>query len=71
MDRALTIVGMFVLVCILIFGACLLTAFLVKWLFNSLAVDFALPYALTYWQAFKLSLLCSILFKSYNSNNNK
>ena len=48
---------------ILLIGLCFLGPAIVMWLWNWVAVGlFAAP-AITYWQAFALQWLCSLLFK--------
>ena len=63
MDKILSIVGLFIGFIVVI---TLLMTFPVLWLWNWLMpVVFRLP-EITFWQALGISLLSSLLFKSYN-----
>ncbi len=64
----LAVIGVFA---VFLFGAALLFAFPVMWLWNYVCPElFALP-LIGFWQAFALLLLCGLLFKSSSSNKSK
>jgi hypothetical protein len=61
--------GALVFVTIGLFGAALLLAFPVMWLWNWVVVDiFQLP-VISYWQAFGIYTLFGILFKNVPASN--
>jgi hypothetical protein len=73
MKKVLEFLGVFlgalVLVTIGLFGAALLLAFPVMWLWNWVIVDiFQLP-EIGYWEAFALYTLFGILFKNIPTSN--
>lgn len=61
-----------IIVAIIIGGiACLFMAILVKLLWNWLMPNIFGLKTITFWQAFGLSFLCDILFKSHSSSSKK
>jgi len=48
----------------------LIMTFPTLWLWNWLMPDLFGLTTITFWQALGLNILCSILFKSHNTNNN-
>lgn len=69
MDKVVGIAGVVVVLVAVSFGASVLMALPVMWLWNAVVPDlFNLP-VITFWQAFGLTLLCSFLFKSSSSSS--
>lgn len=55
----------------IVFVLSLLLAFPVKWLWNSTFPELFGLKEIGVWMAWKISLLCGILFKSFNHSSNK
>lgn len=71
MEKLLMIIGGIVLVLVFVSLFAILGGTLVYWLWPSTAVAvFSLP-TLTWWQAVKLTWLCSLLFKSSSMSTKK
>lgn len=68
MESVIKLVGLVVVLVAVATGLSLLLAFPITWLWNSLMpAIFDLP-VITFWQAFGLNLLSSLLIRSYTSN---
>jgi hypothetical protein len=65
------LLGILGLLILILFGSAFLLAFPVKWLWNWVIVDIFNIKSITYWQAFGLFLITSILFKIKGSTNFK
>jgi len=64
-----SIIGIIAGVIVLGFLIILLVAWPVMWLWNYVMPDIFGLQELTYWQAWAITILCSILFKSTNFNS--
>ncbi len=64
MDKLSAAIGVIVTLIAVIFGLSLILAFPVKWLWNSTMPELFSLSPIDWWMAWKLSLLCSFLFKS-------
>lgn len=66
MDKLLTALGAIVGIVVLVFILSLIFALPVKWLWNSTMPELFSLKPIDWWMAWKLSLLCSFLFKSHS-----
>jgi hypothetical protein len=67
----LQVVGLVVLVLGFAAGISLITGYFVMLLWNWLMPEIFGLITITYWQGWGLATLCSLLFKSTTTNNNK
>jgi hypothetical protein len=68
-ESILAIIGLIVGAIVVAFGLSVLLAFPVKWLWNATLPELFAIKPIGVWMAWKISLLCSFLFKSFSAKS--